>query len=397
MKKTYRMLFTVLSLVLMTSSALFSADIWIQRFDTSSTVDLASNKFWFPTNVWGASDGYNDSQIIAVVGVKESSELTTVTFDSDWYLTSVSDPSLKRPFSVCLVPRVSQKNFPNQNSTNYPRYGYGGDFIAPSFMLPKTNGGVVMTDGVNIVTQNGTYNYGNVSSAWIDVVLVLDPVLQSDGTLPGVSTDICNVAAGDDYLGAMTVTVASGDMSESSTFYMNGYFGGTKPTYSAQLVVTPDAVNTNAFNLKNGSGPTHIADVDFITVSNTAQANDYYLFVSSSSDYNVAGQKFEFKKNNSSSASNAYNSCEYVIVPTSTTGLVPTGLEFDGTTAYTGSSDTSNYLKALSTSHVTGNGKGTIWNYDFHGSLNIRLTGATDDLLAGVYSTDIYVHVITGI
>lgn len=396
-------MFVILCLVLMAAPSLFSADIWIHRFDTSSTVDLASNQFWFPTAEWssGASSSngaYGDNQIIAVVGIQGSPELTTVTFDSDWYLTSISDPSLKRPFSVCLVPRVSQSNYPNKNSTNYPRYGYGGNFVAPSFTLPKTDGGVVMTDGTNIVTQNGTYNYGNVSSAWIDVVLVLDPVLQSDGTLSGVSTDVCNVGSGDDYLGAMTVTVTSGDQSESSTFYMNGYFGGTKPTYSAQLVVTPNMVNTNAFNLKNNTGlRTHIADVDFITISSTSQANDYYLFVSSSPDYNVAGQKFEFKKTNSSSASNSYNSCKYVIVPTADTGSVPTGLVFDGTTAYTGDTDTLKYLKALSTSYATGNGRGQIWNADFHGSLDIELTGTTDNLLAGVYSTDIYVHVITGI
>ena len=388
--------FAILCLILFSAHALFAADIWIHRFDTSSTVNLASDQFWFPTNVWGASGGYNDSQIIAVVGVKESSELTTVSFSSDWYLTSVSDPSLRRPFSVCLVPRVSQSNYPNKNSTNYPKYGYLGS-DSPMFTLPKTDGGVVMTDGVNIVTQNGTHNYGNVSSAWIDVVLVLDPVLQSDGTLPGVGTDICNVGSGDDYLGSMTVTVTTGNQSESSTFYMNGYFGGTKPTYSAQLVVTPDAANTNAFNLKAATGRVHIADIDFITISSSNQPNDYYLFVSSSPDYNTVGRKFEFKKTNSSSTSSMYNSCEYVIVPTATTGSVPLGLVFDGTTAYTGGSDTSNYLKALSTSYNTGNGRNTIWNSDFHGSLDIELTGATDNLLAGVYSTDIYVHVITSI
>ncbi len=394
MNKLHKKMLLFLFLLGGTVSALFSADIWIHRFDTSSTINLASTNFWFPTKEWSsnASSGagtYGDKQIVAVVGIKGSSEETVVEFSSDWNLTSVSDPSLKRPFSVCLVPRVSQQNYPNPNSTNYPRYGYQGQLGVPAFTLPTTDGRNIHTD---------SYNYGSVDSAWIDVVLVFDPVLAADGTLPGESTAVCNVAPGDDYLGQMMVTIRSGNQIESTVFYMNGYFGSdyVETVSSAQLVVTPETANTNAFDIVNNYMlPVKIADVDFTTSSANNVPNDYYLFVSSSSDIHGSASRFEFRRRGSTSSSNPYNSCTYEILSNATTGTTPSRA-FNGQMVFNNSNRV-DWMKATRTSYETGNDRGTIYNTDFHGSLDLKVTGNVDNLLAGAYETDIYVHVITDI
>ena len=404
MNKLHKIMLLFLFLLGGTVSALFSADIWIHRFDTSSTINLASTDFWFPTKEWSSNalsgaGTYGDKQIVAVVGIKGSSEETVVEFSSDWNLTSVSDPSLKRPFSVCLIPRVNQTNYPDPNSMNYPKYGYSGLAAATPFTLPRTNGSTTYTDGFSIVEGNGVHEYANVESAWIDVVLVLDPVLSPDGTLPGASTAVCNVAPGDDYLGQMMVTVRSGNQIESTVFYMNGYFGSdyAETVSSAQLVVTPETANTNAFDIVNNyMVPVKIADVDFTTTSAVnAVPNDYYLFVSSSSSIYGPASQFEFKRRGSTSSSNPYNSCTYEIVSTATTGTVPAGA-FNGQMVFNGSGS-ADWMKATRTSYLTGNGRGTIYNTDFHGSLDLKVTGNVDNLLAGAYETDIYVHVITDI
>ncbi len=397
-KKTSLILLLLVGLL----SMAFSADIWIHRFDTSSTINLGSPSFWFPTREWSSSatsanGAYGDRQIVAVVGIKGSTSETTVTFDSDWYLTSISDPSLKRPFSVCLVPRVSQQNYPNPNSTNYPRYGYQGQLGVPAFTLPTTDGSNIRTDGFSVV-GNGSYNYGSVDSAWIDVVLVLDPVLAADGTLPGESTAVCNVAPGDDYLGQMSITVQSDGQIESTVFYMNGYFGDSYSgsVSTAQLVVTPDAANTNAFDIVNNYGfPIKVADIDFTTASSLNVPNDYYLFVSSSSSIYGPASQFEFKRRGSTSSSNPYNSCTYEIVSTATTGTVPAGA-FNGQMVFNGSGG-ADWMKAAMRSYMTGNGRGEIYNTDFHGSLYLKVTGNVDNLLAGAYETNIFIHVITAI
>lgn len=405
MKKLDKRILLSLILSCVTISMVPAASPWIHRFETSSTINLASRDFWFPTGEWSANAtstnrSYGDKQILAVVGIMNSSEETTVTFDSDWYLTSISDPSLKRPFSVCLVPRVSQMNYPNPHSTNYQRYGYGGMPSAIPFTLPKTDGSRIRTNGVSVVT-NGAYDYGLVDAAWIDIVLVLDPVLLADGTLPGEGTDICNVATGDDYIGQMRVTIQSGNAYESTVFYMNGYFGDYAGSVStAQLVITPDASSTSAFDIVNNHMiPVKIADVDFTTSSladSTAPPNAYYLFVSSSSDINTQGSLFEFKRRGSTSASNAYNSCTYEIIPYASRGTVPIGLSYDGRMTFHNSTR-NDWMQAALITYTTGNGRGTIYNTDFQGSLYLRVTGDVDHLLAGAYETNIFIHVITDI
>lgn len=248
-----------------------AANIWIERFATSSAIDLASADFWKPANVWGSDANssnkkYSDRQILAVVGVIDSPEIASVSFLSDWWLTSASDPTLKRPFAVCLVPRVNHENFPDKTSYSYPLYGYLGLSSVLSFTLPKTNGGTVRTDGTNIVPSGGTNVYPSVGSAWIDVVLVFEDVLNPDGTLSGEPE--CLVAPGDDYVGSLTISVQTGSVAQSLTFFINGYYGSeyANSISTCQLVVTPYVTNTNAFDIrtsKNNNLFMKIADIDF--------------------------------------------------------------------------------------------------------------------------------------
>lgn len=387
-----------------------AANIWIERFATSSAIDLASADFWKPANVWGSDANssnkkYSDRQILAVVGVIDSPEIASVSFLSDWWLTSASDPTLKRPFAVCLVPRVNHENFPDKTSYSYPLYGYLGLSSVLSFTLPKTNGGTVRTDGTNIVPSGGTNVYPSVGSAWIDVVLVFEDVLNPDGTLSGEPE--CLVAPGDDYVGSLTISVQTGSVAQSLTFFINGYYGSeyANSISTCQLVVTPYVTNTNAFDIrtsKNNNLFMKIADIDFSvnSVRSSVPPNDYYLFVSSSPRYNANASRFEFKRRGSTGTSNQYNSCEFEIVAQASHGTAPTAA-FDGTMAFsaaTSSGDKANWMKAAVSESMAGNASNTkFYNTNYQGSLSLRVTGAVENLLAGAYETNIYIHVVTDV
>ncbi len=385
----------MMCILLLAPTLLFAEPhLWIDRFDTCVSIDLASTSFKKPTAEWSnAPTGgqYGNANMLSFIGAKNSPDTTSVIITSDWVMRSASDSSLKRPFSVVMVPRVDANghyNYPNRNEMNYPIYGYRGSSQVGTFTLPKTNGS-------NDSTGTG---FRNVTAAWIDIVLVFDPVLNANGLLDGVGTDVCNVGVADDYYGQITITLTTGNVSETQTFYLNGYYGVEKPTskLTGQLIVSPNTSVTNAFDIKANVGfAPVVADVAFTATSKKSTApKDCYIFASSSSSPNVGGAPFMFKRRGSSSASNEYNSCTFTLTPTATInkGVLPHS-PFDGTLQYLSTQSLDNMIKATVTEYDGRDGK--LWNLDYEGTFLIDVTGPTDKLLAGVYDTNVYVHVIS--
>ncbi|MFA6689684.1 MAG: hypothetical protein WCS18_09415 [Sphaerochaetaceae bacterium] len=69
-----------------------------------------------------------------------------------------------------------------------------------------------------------------------------------------------------------------------------------------------------------------------------------------------------------------------------------------GFSAATSSGDKANWMKAAVSESMAGNASNTkFYNTNYQGSLSLRVTGAVENLLAGAYETNIYIHVVTDV
>lgn len=400
--------FLLLGILCMICNSVFAADLWLERSATSYSFDVGSNQFWKIHGDWigsGANKGngrYTDAQLLGVIGVQKSIEETTVTISSNFMLTSDSDSTHKRPFGICLVPRIKPVGREHVNykldSTEYPMIGFDGTEASlgvgiKTFDLP-------VTDSRTMVT-NGGETYA-VESAWIDVVLVLDPVLDpSSGMLPGIDASVCNVVEASDYTGSVGVVIESGGQSQSMVLQMNGYYK-TKNEYSAicQLTVIPYLANTNSFDLKSSRNTlVKVADIDFTTPSQRS-GNDpfgnYYLFVSSSNSASSATDKFYFKRRNSATNLSEYNSAGFEVVAQEKNNP-QNSTTFTGTDVMDQQDGATHYIKANHIDSNAANGVGKVWEVSYHGELFIKVIDPVDKLLAGAYDTNIYIHVISSV
>lgn len=421
MKKLIVLLFLLFDIL----SSLFSAQYFMEQMDGCFNVNLASTKYVRHNDkaTWQSGDaqegnknygGYYNNQIICVVGVEGSSEETEVTFTftgQDWYyILNGTDTRYKRPFGIDLVVRANHKTITDIIHLGRQANSSSNGVITASMKLPKTDG--------------SEYNGDKIYSAWLDVILVMDPFVNKETGLINNGSDITDtnnnyygyvVSSDNIYTSSFNVQIG-GHNGQSYMMNLNGYYKGgsnistSNDSFSSIMTVNPNA-NATSFDIKNlkpsndsASNETVIADYNFTTNSVRSNSSSYnakataYFFASSSSLGAVKGDEFTLKyvspiSNATINNTNRFNSVTYEIGIKGSTGDVRW---FSGKDNYQSiQSDVSKGLKAQTVVEKGSNSGFNIVRVYDEGQILLRIKGNVDDLSAGRYRSDVYFHVVT--
>ncbi|MBR4121243.1 MAG: hypothetical protein IKT95_05760 [Spirochaetales bacterium] len=335
MKK--RILLLVLLTILITGS-LFSLDkefverVWAFNGTQATTINL-SKTFYLPTYAVDWDDKSNDlingtyltsgtgANGIAHIGVASCTHSITFTVPTTGRFVSQSDPTKYRDFYVALKPRIREyQSWPNGGKDrNYYVDLYNGKIAGGSDRVPNTRGtnvvcvttpampsflnanqnNVDLSDLTKRIQMDAT-NYIFATRIYYDVLLCLDPI---------TSQDMVHLARLDDYVAEINVSWKcneancdkSGIHNGQYTFVIRGYYGdANNEADNVFLLVTPEATASrvdiyNLINNEQHKGKERIATFKVITTTPTSN-NDWKnlvkVFISSSYDYNVAGDPF---------------------------------------------------------------------------------------------------------
>ncbi len=362
---------------------------------------------------------YGDNQIISVIGVEGSSQETVLDFvftGTDWYyILNGTDTRYRRPFGIDLVVRVNVGTDGKIDHQTYSkvvhlgRQASGTGDIAASVTLPQTDG-------------KKKFNGKKIKAAWLDVVLVMDPFVNTEtGLISENGVDITDASntkygyvIGSDDIYTTSFKVDVRNTGESFLFNMNGYYQRKSPGvsddgFSSIVSVFPNA-NATSFDVKSLkadnsslSSETVIGGYNFTTNSKTSNnkfdvnSAKVYFFASSSPNGSVSGDKFVLKyvspiSGVTVSNLNKFNSVTYEI---GLKGVSKITKWFDGTDKF-GTIDL--YQDALqATTLVERASNRDMWTIRVFddGEILLRIIGDVDDLSAGRYRSDIYFHVVT--
>lgn len=410
MKKKFIVL--LLSLVLCSSAIFAEASVFMKQFSSAFLVNLGSNTYcshgsdpqWYSGNAVNPSspsNDYHDNQMICTLGIQDTTKDVTFKFSLEsghWlYLLDETDMRFSRPFGVDLIIRGNGKS-------GHESVTVDGSKIVHLGITSVSNDKDTMEVSFSIPAATMAA-YGSV---WLDVCLVMDPVLGTDGNVTVGGSTYTVTPSEDNYKARIKVTVENEDIAGgSSTNYVDllGYYttDGTHPgSTRAILTVTPTAAasSLDIENLKKNSIEQVVASYTFTTetVSNNKNGK-FYFFLSSSQNESIENDGFSLKYTRNGkvpSVLNKYNSVAYEakIVSSEYAGKATS---FDGKVGQnvTSATNLSTY-HAVDVDHVsTSTGHGDLVRWHDSGNVVVKVTGSTDDLVAGLYTSTIYFHVIT--
>lgn len=255
------------------------------------------------------------------------------------------------------------------------------------------------------VIPSSTWN--TYSSIWLDVCLVMDPVLNSNGQVKVNGTTYTVTPTDDNYKARIKVSIDNADLAGGTETYLIdllGYYttSGEHPgSTSAILSVTPTAAasSLDIKKLKTDGVVQTVASYSFTTATflnldNNAANGKVHFFLSSSESGEGSTNNFALKytKNNKvPSILTMYNSVKYTarIVSSEYSGQTK---DFDGNAVF---GNTSNYY-SVSADHIsTSTGHGDLTRWHDSGTIEVRIDDDTDNLVAGLYTSTIYFHVVT--
>ena len=427
MKKLFCILFLILVLIL---PIFAEAQYFMEQFSACFNVDLSTTKYihHYDNAIWGsgsANDGatdygmYHDNQIICVIGVEGSKDKTPVTFTftgQDWYyILNGTDTRYKRPFGIDLVVRAAFEGKGSDHKTITSIQHLGRQVNAPS------NGEI--TASVTLPATDGSeyYNGNKIISAWLDVILVLDPFVNKDtGLITQNGSDITNnddrfygylISSDSVYTSSFTVNVGGGG---NYTYNLQGYYinnplGSSNTSgFTSSITVAPNA-NANSFEIK-GLKPSNDSESNYTVIGNYYYTTNSkrngnknakaYFFVSSSPDGSKSLDPFLLKyvspiSGQPVSSENKYNSVTYEVGLKSITADKEIRW-FGGTDNY--STIRSTLTKALQAETSIEKGSNTsndLVRVHDDGEILLRIKGNVEDLSAGRYRSNIYFHVVT--
>lgn len=392
-------------------NAFAAAQTFMKQFSSAFLVNLASNiyKAHGSSPVWASGsasnpstndNNYYDNQMLCTMGISGTTEAVTFTFSLEsglWlYLLDKTDLRFSRPFGVDLIIRGVNSSTNNHesvtiNGSQIVHMGLDEDSsndMSAKFVIPKKI-------------------WETYSSIWLDVCLVMDPVLDDNGKVKVNGTTYTVTPTDDNYKTRIKVTVDNTDLSGGTETYLIdllGYYttSGEHPGSStAILSVTPTAAasSLDIETLKTGGIVQTVATYSFTTATflnldNNAANGKVHFFLSSSESGEGSTNNFALKytKNNKvPSILTMYNSVKYTarIVSSEYPGQ---SKDFDGNAIYT---DTSKYY-SVSADHIsTSTGHGDLTRWHDSGTIEVRITGDIDNLVAGLYTSTIYFHVVT--
>ena len=411
MSKRRVLAFVLLLFSLICSTAAFAeAQTFMKQFSSAFLVNLASNiyKAHGSSPVWASGSAsnpstndkyYYDNQMLCTMGISGTTKDVTFTFSLDsghWlYLLDETDLRFSRPFGVDLIIRGVNRSTGSHESVTI-------------------NGSQIVHMGLDEDSSNDTSAkfvipssiWDKYSSIWLDVCLVMDPVLGSNGQVDVNEKTYTVTPTDDNYKARIKVTVDNTDLNGGTETYLIdllGYYttSGEHPGSStAILSVTPTAAasSLDIEKLKTDGVVQTVASYSFTTATMTGNvlANGKVHFYLSSTEGGTGtigdGFTLKFTRNNKvPSVLNGYNSVKYTarIVSSEYSGQ---SKDFDGNAAF---GDTSNYY-SVSADHIsTSTGHGDLTRWHDSGTIEVRIDGDIDNLVAGLYTSTIYFHVVT--
>lgn len=362
-----------------------------------------------------AAPGYSETTLIAYVGV--SGTTTDINVSIEWITPpfmyqSASQSNLQRPFEIDLILRerwlweeglgiIRHDQFDRTGSVKRlnAQNSHGG---RPVFTFADPTDGSNKKYGTDLGKDNDN-EYENITS-FLDIVLVL-PKITENGSY--------QVGSADDYYASFNIILTGDGISATYHCELNGYYETNKPaSMEISLSVVPNAnatsINLDDASVQAGGEGLNIGSFAYTTVAGNTNPSEYRAFVSSSLDPTEGGEGYEFVlKKIEETEFNEKNSIMYEV-----------GLDNGSSPVkwYDGKASTQNisvdagswpwyeetitwpesFLKSNSqTMHREGDSGDTYRYYD-EGDILFRLAenSNVDDLIPGVYKSNIYFHVV---
>ena len=432
-----------LTMILLVSSFCFSAIV--PSFDQKSEcmlVDLASTIYVRHTNnpVWASGQApaspspnkYYDNQIITVIGIVGDRQKTSdVTLSAEllsgqWaYILDGDDTRYMRPFGIQIIGRRKENLSASGTHTN----------LGTSYNIYMGGSSTGTTSSVT-VPQNIASLYEGI---WWDVVLVFDNNVNTEtDTVLGADGNTYNLVSSDHYYSAilkLTITWGTEDADSATyTIYLNGTYkysnsssdptsGGMICNLNVDKLASGNSVDIRTlFNSYSGSASassqskTLVATYNFTTNTGSGKkTGNVSMFLSSvSNGLNGAQAKFILRHVNADGSTSYrdtnHNSLKFYAYLDSTRGhsssesnsILGTSVEFDGT-SYFATGISGEYLVIEPDTYKDQDGG---WHTRWHdtGTISVAIPSTQsidenavdiDGLIAGQYTSNIYVHVVT--
>lgn len=362
---------------------------------------------------WNAfyRDYYSDQHIIASGGAfeidssqrKDSVSYTlTATCPNGFYFRSQANPKFIRPFEILVIARYVNSN--NEQAT-----------------ISATT----LSDTGQSVTIDWPEDSSNSDrKLWFDLVLVLpfdrEPITGTNYIESG--GERYPLINADDYTALVTLTLtytdSNGTYPETLTIPFSGYYNGNvssgKNNQRVSVMFTPSGNAGNLNIQEHQNQEIHVGSVDLLLDATTGNADGIYgqnqqrhsddyvkIFLSSSSNPNdESASTFRFV--HSSITPNTmltnYNSIGYKLIVTGAEFGGASYHEFDGTDHLDANKDISNAIIPEHEFDVAYTlGASGYWReyYVYHGDISVRINPVVTTMLAGTYSSDVYIHVVT--
>jgi len=412
MSKRRALVFVLLLFSLIFSTAAFAeAQTFMKQFSSAFLVNLASDIYkthnsspeWARGSATNSSsrDYYYDNQMLCTLGISGTTNDVTFTFSLDsghWlYLLDETDTRFSRPFGVDLIIRGN-----GSDGHETVAIDASGTKIVHMGFNSGISGG---NEATFTIPAEEMKKYGSI---WLDVCLVMDPMLGDDGKVVVNGTTYTVTPTDDNYKARIKVVVKNADLSGGTETYLIdllGYYttSGEHPGSSTAILnVTPTAAasSLDIEKLKTDGVVQTVASYSFTTATMTNDVNTngkVHFFLSSTEGGTGSindGFALKYTRNNKvPSVLNSYNSVKYTakIVSSEYQGL---SKDFDGNAVFR---NTDSYYSVsadhIDTSASSGHGKLTRWHDS--GTIEVRITGDIDNLVAGLYTSTIYFHVVT--
>ncbi len=354
-------------------------------------------------------DNYNNKEILGIVGFDGVEGEYEVTFNfggtNNWMFTSQKNHDNKIPFGLDLVVRV---NVPGEE-----RLDDATPVISKGYKAGNSNMNLTEPVSITVPGYKGNVEYTDI---WIDIVLVVPK--KGEVTAPEA-----NYAEDDSYVASFSIDITKKNETTgkydvlvgSYTVFMQGYYqqdntGHQPDAPEVNYVVIPNAAANNINLTELGTGEITICDYFYEAKTiwynkdsqvNLPNTNLMYSISLSSSEKGASEELFRLVHNDlpEGMTPNEYTSVCYEIgVKQKGQANVPEENWFDGTLKIDNGQPYKTVKGKVHMFETRPNfGNNAAINHYDEGELVFKLADNADisKLTAGMYSSNVYVHLIS--
>lgn len=354
----------------------------------------------------------SDAEMIALISfwnidsASRSKPFTiSISCPNGMYMTSISNPTFKRPFEIEFNPSYS-------------------------------NGGTVRGTGFKLSNDNPVYQFTmtqNCNNMWFDVVVCL-PVKDLGGNSYAMDYEsdrltvvengrdvVYPLIEADDYTALVTIKIEHDDLAQPlellipfSGYYKHDTTATNHKNNSTYFVAMDVQTYPEAKNIDLGvSNRGKWISVGYLSFLINGQSlggnppNKAAIFLSSSPVATVAGEEFTLKKDDLTYTDvlTTTNSIKFEVQLIGDDGSINA---FDGTDSFDTSKTTisalpENFVRLLDDSSVNhtvfrdpGHNSKNMYNRSYNGTMQVKIEQSDVTLASGKYEGDIYIHVLVG-